>query len=87
MGKIRPILKQFIKNRNKICHIVQSETQDEPSNQHKNLSGDALWGDPLKHVSPKSANFEATFYFKHFYWIVIYKNKILTKTTANLKFF
>ena len=45
--KIRPILKQLRKNRKKIRHVVQSETQDEPANQHTNLSRDALRGGPF----------------------------------------
>ena len=46
-GKTRPILKQLRKSRKKICHVVESETQDEPSNQHTNLSRDALRGGPF----------------------------------------
>ena len=47
LGKTRPILKQLGKNRRQICHAVQSETQDEPSNKYTNLSRDALRGDPF----------------------------------------
>ena len=43
-GKTRPTLKQLRKNKKKICNVVQSETQDELSKQHTNLSRDALRG-------------------------------------------
>ena len=50
-GKTRPIFKQLRKNSKKICHDVQSETQDEPSNQHSNLSRDALRGGPFGKIA------------------------------------
>ena len=46
-GKTRLILKQLRKNSKIIRYVVQSETQDEPSNQHTNLSRDALLGGPF----------------------------------------
>ena len=46
-GQTRPILNQLIKNSKKNHHAVQPWTQDETSNQHTNLSRDALRGVPF----------------------------------------
>ena len=49
-GKTRPILKKHRKNTKKTYHGVQSETQDEPYNEHTNLSRDALRGGPFTNI-------------------------------------